>query len=238
MQLIFILFSVIVNLSVPILIIIFLSKKRVFTVKYVLLGLLQYGIARFLISVLINLTYQLDIASIYTKVFVQVLVFSSVVTVSKYVLFDKVYKLPSNSSAISLGFGEAVAEVFFMIVPMAINNMVYYVKINNGTIYEYLSNVYSAGEISNFISLFSSRDTYYFLFISLMGITLILFQIYISGTIFDKLKNSLFVCMLFSFLFYTTVYLVPLFSYMIAVVAMIVLCMYFGFMHNKNLRKL
>ncbi|MEG0403326.1 MAG: hypothetical protein RR571_02980 [Anaerorhabdus sp.] len=215
-------FCLLVCIFVPIFVILKYRKKSRLHFKYLLMGVVYYIVIRILLYPIIYLI--IKDSSLILKIIIDILYLGVFSIAFKIFLYKKYLSQKSEyvSNVLSLGFGECVAEIVFTFLPTIINYFLLAITINFGDIYSYFGDVYSVEYIQNVINNFNSIGVMYYLWVSVIVISLVILSIYISYNI----KNINTKVWIYIICFYINYLLIPVFSYLLSFILVCILNVY------------
>lgn len=205
---------------IPIAIIFILMFKYIVKFKYLLMGGLLYFVSRSLLFPMIYL-FIVNLGITMTPILnavIEALILAILCVAVKKFFYTVIYRIDDEfNTRISLGLGEGVIECLLFLFPTALNNLLYYMQISNGSIYDYLSSVYQTAEITVFVDTFSNLPISYHWYLTCSVILVIVAQILIA--IYTKKSRNAFLC---AFVFYLVYMVLPLFGYNIMIMGSLI----------------
>ena len=227
MRFLLIIFSVACNLFIPSIVGFYLGSHKMISKKFVFLGFVQYLLSKVFFVVIVKPFAELKQIQPISLLIIQVVILAIVTVVSKALFYKKVFHANTLQKAISLGYGEGAVEVYFRMLPLAINNLMYYMKIEDGSIFSYFGSTFTESEIVNMIMQFKKNSFSYYIFSGISCALIIILQILLAYLITSDLLHSnskrLIISLLISQGILSIYYIIPVFNYIIADV-LIILC--------------
>lgn len=207
------------NICVIVSILYFLYKYKMINIKFICFGFVEYLITQVVYSLILSFITVFFKVQLYTmfKVLLLVLIFVSI----RKTLYKKIYKPNLTKEYISLGLGVGLNTYINLMLPTIFNNLMYSVRINNGSIFQnMLDKGYSLMEINRYIEVFNANSSNYYIFTAICCLIPFLLHIGISLLI-QKNVNIYKVC-IFGILFESIYYIVPIYNYLLANVLIII----------------
>lgn len=166
-----------------------LARRHDLKGKFLFFGVLEYVIAKLIVSFAGGFISAAGLPSLMVST-LSVGVLTLVCVGLKALLYPR-YGVKTCGVARSCGLGEALAEVFFVIAPTALNNLVYGLVIANGTIEATLANLFSPQMAASILEAFEAGGPALWISPTLTCLLIIVLQQYVAAQILEGRTSAI-----------------------------------------------